>query len=337
MSTSTLPKPETHAIEAPDALREAVLREALHGLVVSPGTQKTLSPWLFYDERGTTLFEEITRLPEYYLTRSESFIFEHYSREILAFPRSPLTVAEIGAGTAAKTALLLGPAASAQPDLLYQPIDVSGSALSEATATLTASIPGLRVKAQVANYLTDPYTIERPAGCHILAMYIGSSIGNFGLSEAITILRRLRKQLKQTCDALLLGVDLAPCASKPQEELLAAYDDPGGVTAAFNRNVLVRLNRDLGTNFDLDSFVHRVRWNAAESRIEMHLESQVEQAVRLNGKELRFKQGETIHTENSYKFTERGLRPLLAAAGFGSPHLFHDPKHRFAVALAHSG
>ena len=324
-------------IEAPEAQREAVLREAIRGLAVPAGVQKTLPPWLFYDERGSGLFDEITRLPEYYLTRSEQFIFEHYCPEILAFPRKPLTVAEIGAGNASKTALLLGPAAREQPDLLYQPIDVSESALSEAETNLKASIPGLRVKAQVANYLTDSYTIERPAGCSILAMYIGSSIGNFSPAEAIAVLRKLRKQLKQTEDALLLGVDLAPCASKSASDLIAAYDDAAGVTAAFNRNILVRLNRDLGTDFDPQSFAHRARWNAAESRMEMHLESQADQTVHLERKEIHFLQGETIHTENSYKYTERGLRPMLATAGFGSPHMFQDPKHRFAVAMVHPG
>ena len=327
-------------IEAPELLREAVLREATRGLNVPPGTQKTLPPWLFYDERGSLLFEEITDLPEYYLTRAERSIFARFPKEILAFARGPLTIAELGAGSAAKTGLLLAAAAEAQPDLLYQPVDVSESALAAAESSLTASLPQLRVKPQVANYVTEPYTIERPAGCGILAMYIGSSIGNFAPAEATAILRRLRKQLKNSNDALLLGVDLAPCASKSVDQLLAAYDDAAGVTAAFNKNVLTRLNRELDADFDVEAFAHRARWNAAESRIEMHLESLREGTVRLGDSKARpihFAAGETIHTENSYKFTERGLRPLLKSAGFGSPHLFHDADHRFAVALAHAG
>ena len=324
-------------IEAPEALHEAVLREATRGLAVSPGTQKSLSPWLFYDERGSMLFEQITELPEYYLTRAERSIFQQYAGEILAYARTPLTIAELGAGTAAKTGLLLAAAARQQPDLLYQPIDVSESALAEASASLTEKIPGLRLAPQVANYLTDPYTIQRPDGCNVLGMYIGSSIGNFAPADATAILRKLRKQLKRSGDTLLLGVDFAPCAAKSVEELVSAYDDGAGVTAAFNRNVLVRLNRELGSDFDPSSFAHRARWNAAESRIEMHLESLTEQTVQLEGKRLHFTAGETIHTENSYKFTERNLRPLLISAGFGSPHLFHDEHHRFAVAMAHPG
>ena len=326
--------------EAPEALHEAVLREATRGLNVPTGTQKTLPPWLFYDERGSALFEEITALPEYYLTRAERSIFTQFAEQILAFSRGPLTIAELGAGSASKTGLLLAAAAEAQPNLLYQPVDVSESALAEAETSLTANIAGLRVKPQIANYVTDGYTIERPAGCGILAMYIGSSIGNFSPAEATAILRRLRKQLKGATDALLLGVDLAPCTAKSVEQLLAAYDDAAGVTAAFNKNILVRLNRELDANFELDAFAHRARWNAAESRIEMHLESLRDQTVRLGDAKTRpihFEAGETIHTENSYKFTERGLRPLLKGAGFGSPHLFHDADHRFAVALAHIG
>ncbi len=326
-------------IEAPEALHEVVLREAVRGLHVPHGTQKTLPPWLFYDERGSGLFEEITRVPEYYLTSAERSIFQQFSTEILTFPRKPLTVMELGAGSASKTGILLAAAVEAQGDLLYQPVDVSESALADADAVLMAGIPGLRIQPQIANYVSEPYKIERPEGCSILAMYIGSSIGNFSPAEATLILKKLRKQLKQSSDALLLGVDLAPCACKSVESLVAAYDDEAGVTAEFNRNILVRLNREVGTNFDVATFAHRARWNAAESRIEMHLESLLDQTVLLPGKSggqsIAFTAGETIHTENSYKFTERSLRPLLSAAGFGNPHLFHDQHHRFAVAMAH--
>ncbi len=323
-------------VEAPEALHEAVLREAVRGLGVPSGVQKTLSPWMFYDAEGTALFEQITTLPEYYLTRAERSIFETFSTEIVSFPHTPITVAELGAGTAAKTGTLLAAAIARQPDLLYQPIDVSESALNEAAGTLTAAMPELTVRPQVANYITETYRISRPAGTSILALYIGSSIGNFAPTEAMGILRKLRKQLKGS-DALLLGVDLAPCCRKSVDDLLAAYNDAAGVTAAFNLNILARLNRDLDTEFDLSAFAHRVRWNAAESRIEMHLESLSAQTVLLDGYRIRFEAGETIHTENSYKFTERSLRPLLAGAGFGSPHLFHDSNHQFTVAMAHPG
>ena len=321
-------------IEAPVALRDAVLREALRGLAVASGTQKTLSPWLFYDERGSELFEAITRLPEYYLTRTERSIFEQFASDIATETPAPLTVAELGAGTAAKTGILLRAALSRQPELLYQPIDVSPSALEEAVVSLR-DIDGLAVRPLVANYVTDSYTIQRERDQSVLALYIGSSIGNFSPAEAVGVLRNLRRQLRKTGDSLLLGVDLAPCRVKTVDFLLAAYDDAAGVTAEFNLNILARLNRDAGADFDLACFAHRVRWNAAESRIEMHLESLGAQTVHLDGKAIHFLPGETIHTENSYKFTERSLRKLLDTAGFGSPQWFHDPGHLFGVAIAH--
>ncbi len=321
-------------IEAPVSLRDAVSREALRGLQVAPGTQKTLPPWLFYDERGSELFEEITRLPEYYLTRTERSIFEQFADDIVIEGRSPLTIAELGAGTATKTGILLRAALQHQPELLYQPIDVSPSSLEEAVVTL-GEIPGLSIKPLVANYITDSYTIQRSRDEGVLGLYIGSSIGNFSPAEATGILRNLRRQLRRTGDSLLLGVDLAPCRNKSVDFLTAAYDDAAGVTAEFNRNILARLNRDLGADFDLACFAHRARWNAAESRMEMHLESLCDQAVHIEGKTIHFVPGETIHTENSYKFTERSLRTLLDSAGFGSPRWFHDPGHLFGVALAH--
>ncbi len=321
-------------IEAPEALRDAVQREALRGLAVAPGVQKTLPPWLFYDERGSELFEEITRLPEYYLTRTERSIFEEFADQIVSEGVGPLTIAELGAGTAAKTGVLLRAALRRQEELLYQPIDVSASALDAAVDSLSGT-PGLVVKPTVANYITEAYSIERSRDQSVLALYIGSSIGNFAPSEASSILRSLRKQLRKTGDALVLGVDLAPCRNKSTEFLLAAYDDNQGVTGEFNRNILRRLNRELGSDFDLACFAHRARWNAADSRIEMHLESLCSQTVTIDGKAVNFTPGETIHTENSHKFTERSLRTLLDSAGFGSPRWFHDPAHLFGVALAH--
>ncbi len=321
-------------IEAPVSLHDAVQREALRGLAVPAGTQKTLPPWLFYDERGSELFEAITQLPEYYLTRTERSIFEQFAREIVSEGVGPLTIAELGAGTATKTGILLRAALQRQPTLLYQPIDVSASALEEAKVSLR-DIDGLQVKSAVANYITDPYTVERTKEQSVLALYIGSSIGNFAPSEAVSILRNLRRQLRRTGDALLLGVDLAPCRNKTVEFLLAAYDDAEGVTSEFNLNILARLNRDLGTDFDLACFAHRARWNAEASRVEMHLESLCEQDVRIENKTVHFVPGETIHTENSYKFTERSLITLLGNAGFGSPRWFHDPGHLFGVAIAH--
>jgi dimethylhistidine N-methyltransferase len=301
--------------------------------------QKSLPPWLFYDERGSQLFEQITALPEYYLTRTERALFARHAGEIVASLATPVTVVELGAGTASKTGLLLQAATRLQGQALYQPIDVSPTALEEACATLEAADPGVIVRPQVANYVTEPIRIERPAGTKVLALYIGSSIGNFSPQEARAILCGLRAQL-QPGDALLLGTDLAPGAGKPPSALLAAYDDAQGITAAFNRNILTRLNRDLGADFNLDGFRHQARWNAAESRIEMHLEATREQTVRIPANAagpalvLHFAAGETIHTENSYKFTEASVRTLVADAGFAVAMTFADDAGLFAVTLA---
>jgi dimethylhistidine N-methyltransferase len=322
------------AVESQSTLRDDVLAAALQGLAVPAGKQKTLPPWLFYDQAGSALFEQITRLPEYYLTEAERSIFAARAGDIVARDGSSITIAELGSGTASKTGLLLSAAARRQPDLLYQPIDVSASALQEAVESLPAIVPNLRVQPQIANYVSNGYTITRPDGCSILTLYIGSSIGNFGPDEARSILRKLKKHLNKLGDALLLGVDLAPCPAKPLEVVLAAYDDPQGVTAAFNKNILVRLNREIGTNFNVDAFQHRASWNAPESRIEMHLESTVAQTVTMADRQIGFAAGETIHTENSYKFTERSLRELLSDSGYGSPQWFEDERHYFGEALA---
>jgi len=312
------------------AVTEAVLREALTGLTSAP--QKSLSPWLFYDELGSQLFERITELPEYYPTRTERDIFTAHASEIFLELGSAVTIAELGAGTASKTGILLRAATNFQPDLLYQPIDVSASALEAADATL-AGIRGLCIQPHVANYITEPYAITRQPERKILALYIGSSIGNFAPAEATAILRNLRQHL-QPGDALLLGTDLAPSAHKPVEDLVAAYDDAAGVTAAFNLNVLTRLNRELGADFDLTAFAHRARWNARCSRIEMHLESLVTQTVHIAGRSIPFAARETIHTENSYKFTHAALDALLTGACFTATKTFTDVAQTFAVTLA---
>ncbi len=327
-------RPES--IEAPEqvgTLSDAVLQEALSGLDKAAGQQKTLSPWLFYDERGSELFERITELPEYYPTRTERGIFAKHGPELPLHLVAAQTIVELGAGTASKTGLLLREFAAHQEVLLYQPIDISPSALEQAAHDLRGAIPGLRVLCQVANYITEPYFIERPEHHRILALYIGSSIGNFSPAEATGILRNLRSRLLPG-DALLLGVDLATGPRKSVTELVAAYDDAQGVTASFNKNVLTRLNRELNANFDLDCFAHRARWNQARSRMEMHLESLARQTVHIEGRTIRFVQGETIHTESSYKFTDASLAALLTSAGFKADLLLKDEHERFAVTLA---
>jgi dimethylhistidine N-methyltransferase len=323
--------------ETTQSLQEAVRTEALKGLHVAPGEQKTLSPWLFYDERGSQLFEDITRLDEYYLTRTEREIFAVHARDIVTSMAAPLSFVELGAGSCSKTGLLLCAASRLQGHVLYQPIDVSASALEEAGTSLREKVPPVHIKPLVANYVTEGYRIERDGACRVLALYIGSSIGNFSPQEAREILRTLRDQL-QPGDGLLLGTDLRPSTGKTGRktvaQLQAAYDDREGVTAEFNKNVLARLNRDLDADFDLDAFAHLARWNEAESRIEMHLQSLADQTVRVAGERIRFAAGETIHTENSYKFSQESLQALMKDTGFRTQHTWHDPQRWFAVTLA---
>ena len=331
--------------ELSPSVDEAVAQEAHTGLTADP---KTLSPWLFYDEAGSVLFEQITTLPEYYLTRTERSLFAAHADEIIAIATGHssldsrpkcLALAELGAGTATKTGILLRAAVQRQSHVTYQPIDVSETCLAEAQATLESQIPGVTVLPQLANYITQAITLTRPANANILALYIGSSIGNFSPQQAREILVNLRAQL-QPGDSLLLGTDLAPGVHKDIATLLAAYDDAAGITAAFNLNILARLNRELSANFDLSRFAHRAIWNAEESRIEMHLESLGSQRVRVPktaatpALDLHFELGETIHTENSYKFTTNGIQALLGETNFAPTRTFTDPESLFAVTLA---
>ena len=308
-----------------------VASAVVEGLTQTP---KTLPPWLFYDEAGSRLFEQITELPEYYLTRTERDIFARDAQEILLQRPAAKTFVELGAGTATKTGILLRAATGLQQGVLYQPIDISPTALDEARANIEASIPEVVVLLQAANYITENYRLRREQDRSILALYIGSSIGNFSPAEARGILRTLRDQL-EVGDELLLGTDLAPGKNKSVETLVAAYSDKAGVTAAFNLNMLARLNRELGANFVLDCFRHEARWNPAASRVEMHLESIISQTVRIPGlATIHFAAGETIHTENSYKFTLAAIDELLSDSGFVCTRTFSDAGELFAVTLA---
>jgi L-histidine Nalpha-methyltransferase len=325
---------------------DAVANEARLGLTATP---KTLSPWLFYDEAGSHLFEQITQLPEYYLTRTERSIFTAHADEIIAIaartdttqPDPILTLIELGAGTATKTGILLAAAVRKQGSIVYQPVDVSPTALAEASENIKANIPGVTVRVQIADYTREGLPLDRLRNTRTLALYIGSSIGNFAPLDAHDVLANLRAQLLPG-DALLLGTDLAPGKHKDVPTLLAAYNDAAGTTAAFNLNVLTRLNRELGANFNLSAFRHKACWNPTESRIEMHLESLTTQQVRIPATpttpslHLHFAAGETIHTENSYKFTAAAVSALLTATGFTPTQTWQDPNQLFAVTLATS-
>jgi L-histidine N-alpha-methyltransferase len=298
-------------------------------------TPKWLPAWRFYDAEGSELFERITVLPEYYLTRTERAIFTGYAHAVIdaaigLHPQgnAPLRMLELGAGTASKTGVLLDAVVRRQGATDYLPIDVSASAIDEACGSIARTLSGVRVVPQVANYVTDALEIPAHDG-PTLALYIGSSIGNFSPDEAVGVLRNLRAQLRPG-DSLLLGTDLVKDASL----LLAAYNDAAGVTAEFNLNVLRRLNRELDADFDLASFRHEAVWNAALSRIEMHLKSLRAQTVRVGSLNVSFQAGETIHTENSYKFTQGSIAAMLEASGFRMVEAWNDERGWFAVTLA---
>jgi L-histidine N-alpha-methyltransferase len=314
---------------------------SLIGQIVSQGlaySPKQLPPWLFYDEAGSFLFDQITELPEYYLTRIEREIFAADCSEMIALAAGDgqLRVIELGAGSADKTRLLLAAATEFQGRVCYQPVDVSGSALEVARLRLEREHPEVTVEPQVADYTRELRLAPCAPGEKRLVLFIGSSIGNFLPEDALQLLNRLHAALEPG-DGLLIGVDLAPHADgKTEEALIAAYDDAQGVTASFNKNVLARLNRELGAEFDLETFQHRIRWNPEESRIEMHLESLREQTVRIPSLdlEIEFAEGETIHTENSYKYRLGEVEKLLGAAGFVNPQRWRDEDGWFAVYLA---
>ena len=309
--------------------RTALIREVQSGLRSRP---RSLKPWMLYDELGSCLFERITTLPEYYPSRTERSLLELNADAIVASAcaaSQPLRILELGAGTASKTCLLLAAAARRQIDVMYMPLDVSSNALEIARQAIENAFPRVLVEPVVVNYVNNPPELEEFDGS-TLALYLGSSIGNFTPLEARTILRNVGSQL-QKGDALVLGTDLL----KEESTLVAAYDDNEGVTAAFNLNLLHRLNHELGADFHPAGFRHCARWNPTESRIEMHLESTCEQSVQITAAELElhFRNGETIHTENSYKFTSSTLDALLSDSGFEIESTWRDERDWYAVTL----
>jgi len=306
---------------------DAIALDVRQGLTASP---KYLPCKLFYDQIGSQLFEQITELPEYYLTRTERSILEQYAGEILEQAGPSLTLVELGAGTAAKTRILIEELLQRQSRALFYPIDVSPSALDEAVRQLGKHFPSLRVNPIVADYTGGVPALNRITG-RKLVLYIGSSIGNFELHHSIRLLRCIRQTLRSG-DALLLGADFA----KTPKILLPAYDDAQGLTAAFNKNILARLNRELEADFVVDAFRHIALWNRRCSRMEIYLESMTAQTVFLPTLDLdiSFQPGERIHTENSYKYTDAMVESILHQSGFSLEQSWCDRRKWFGVHLA---
>lgn len=296
--------------------------DLIAGLSSSP---KRTSPKWFYDGAGSGLFEDITRLPEYYPTRQEAGLLRTVAPDWTPKFGPGAVLVEFGSGASEKTRIVL----DAAPDLsAYVPIDISPDALDAAAGRIRETYPTLEVHPVVGDFLALGELPDGPEQGRNVGFFPGSTIGNLTIEEAVAFLKGARRLLGD--DALfVLGVDLV----KDPAVLVAAYDDAQGVTAAFNRNLLVRANRELGADFDVDAFAHRAVWNAEASRMEMHLQATRHMAVHIDGRRIVFARGETIHTENSHKFTEGSVRDLAAASGWRVAEFREGPAPSVALAL----
>ncbi len=296
-------------------------RDDMRAALAAP--ERSISPKYFYDARGSALFDEICTLTEYYPTRTEMGILRSHADEIAALAGPQAEVVEFGAGSLTKVRVLLD---ALDRPLRFLPIDISGEHLHAAAARLRHDYSELAVLPVVSDY-TQALQLPPPlegAGQRV-GFFPGSTIGNFSPDQALLFLRMAARVLRG--GALVLGADLL----KDPAVLHAAYNDSEGVTAAFNLNLLARANRELGTDFALDGFVHGAFYNSPQRRIEMHLVSRQRQDVLLDGRAYRFEEGETLHTENSYKFSVDGMRALAVQAGFQPGPVWKDRNGLFSV------
>ena len=296
--------------------------------------RKHLPPKYFYDQLGSQLFDAICLLPEYYLTRAEDEILARHASEIVeAVGGEHITLLELGSGSAIKTQLIIEAILKRQADLLYIPVDISASALETSARVLLQSFPTLRIAAYASDYDGALTRLRQSVedGERVLSLFLGSNIGNFERDEARRFLRALRNNVLRAGDALLLGADL----KKDARVLEAAYDDALGVTAAFNLNVLARINREFGADFDLRSFKHIALYDEAQGRIEIYILSKHAQVVKIRGLQMSvaFKEGERIHTENSHKYAPAELSHLASLAGFTCTRTWLDHAGQFSSNL----
>ena len=303
----------------PDEQTSAFARDAIDDLSRHP---KRLSPKYFYDSTGSELFEAITRLPEYYPTRTELHILGERGREIAAVIPDSAALVEFGAGATTKVRLLLESCAFSA----YVPVDISGDFLRAQADGLRGDFPSLAVYPVTADF-TTPFALPNAiAGLPKVGFFPGSTIGNFEPREACSFLRSARDILGERAQ-MIVGADL----EKDERVLHDAYNDAAGVTARFNLNVLVRINRELGGNFDLSAFAHRAIYNRDRHRIEMHLISRKKQTVRLLGTSFAFRPGESIHTENSYKYSIDRFAALARGSGWRVRQSWTDGAKMFSV------
>lgn len=307
----------------------SVLDEILSGL---GSRQKTLPAKLFYDEAGCDLFNRITQLPEYYVTRAEVALLDRHAGEIAAHaPRSSsggAALVEYGASDESKGVRLLD--AEGSRFAAYVPIDIAPGALAAIAVRMQASHPRLTLAPVVADFLQPLVLPASVAAFPAMGFFPGSTIGNFRPDMVVRFLEQARQTLSvEQRSCFVVGTDLR----KDPARLIPAYDDAEGVTAAFNRNILNHVNRVAEADFEPDAFVHRAIWNEQDGRIEMHLQSLTAQTVRLAGRTIRFSPGETIHTEDSYKHTREGFISLAARAGWRSDAFWTDPDGLFGMHL----
>lgn len=303
-------------------MNDAFRVDVLAGLHARP---RAIPARWFYDRRGSELFEAITRLPEYYPTRAETAVLAAIGPELAALTGGGRAVIEFGSGSSLKTPLLLR---AIEPSA-YVPIDISGEFLREAAAGLATAFPALPVLPVEADFTRPIRLPDRVAAAAKLGFFPGSTIGNLAPAEAVDLLRGMRETLGLG-GQLLIGMDRI----KDRDVLLAAYDDAAGVTAAFNRNLLQRINTELTGTIPVDAFMHQARWNDGAARVEMHLVADRDLAFEVAGERFTISEGETIHTENSHKYGARDARLLLRAGGWTPLWEWADPDARFAVFLA---
>lgn len=332
MANSNLVRKQYHerlvldVMEVQDS-RGTFAEDVARGLAASP---KSLPPKYFYDEQGSLLFEQITELEEYYLTRTEAGMLAAHGHDMLAAAGDPLTLVELGSGSSSKTRLLLDILAKRQARVDYVPIDISPTVVTEFGEQLLNDYPSLHIRGLICDYHQAMGELKSESHGRRLFLFLGSSMGNYTPQQAVRLLRVVREAMGPQ-DRLLLGLDL----KKEAAVLRRAYDDAKGVTAAFNLNLLARINRELGGRFELERFRHKAFYNEEQGRVEMHLESLVSQLVPVNGlqRSFSFKNGETIHTENSYKFDRQGLQEILEPCALAIQRQWLDHRRWFSLNL----
>lgn len=308
--------------------KQLMLRDVLEGLRLD---QKQLSPKYLYDAVGSELFEQITRLDEYYPTRTERALLQQWGTAWVEQVR-PRAFVELGAGNADKSRVILTAMQETSSGDLYVPVDVSGAFLREAADELRKEYDGFRIEPAVAD-ISEPFDLPDDLPEPAWIALLGSTIGNFPPEEAALLLQRVRRHLRPE-DRFLMGVDLRPGPGKSVERLERAYDDAAGVTAAFSLNVLRVLNRELGANFDIDAFEYRAFYEPTEHRMELHLVARSPQEVSIGGEAVSFAEGESIRTEISCKHDRSSVDALFEAVGLRVDRWREDPDGAFALILA---